>query len=223
MDLPAVSKPKEGESCLCRKCLERETKGRGKMSVGMKVGKLVFGTREKLRKLKGKLMDTKAAPAGALYDLEAKLNDGKPRKLGDYKGKVLLIVNTASECGFTPQYEGLEALHKKYKDRGLVVLGFPANEFGAQEPGTDADIKTFCMKNFGVTFELFAKIVVKGEGIHPVYKFLTTESGHNGPISWNFAKFVVARDGRVAERFGPDTEPGDRALTGVLEKLLGDA
>ncbi|MBI4346204.1 MAG: glutathione peroxidase [Elusimicrobia bacterium] len=165
-------------------------------------------------------MDTKTAAAGKLYDFEVTLNDGKVRKLSDYRGQVLLIVNTASECGFTPQYEGLEALYRKYQDRGLRVLGFPANEFGAQEPGTDSQIKAFCVKNFGVTFDLFAKIVVKGKGIHPLYEFLTTESGHNGPIPWNFAKFVVARDGRVAERFGPDTEPLDAKLTSVIERLL---
>ncbi|MBI5199973.1 MAG: glutathione peroxidase [Elusimicrobia bacterium] len=165
-------------------------------------------------------MDSKAAPAGKIYDFEAKLNDGKARKLGAYKGKVLLIVNTASECGYTPQYEGLEKLHRKYKDRGLAVVGFPANDFGAQEPGSDAQIKSFCLKNFGVTFDLFAKVAVKGAEIHPLFKFLTTESGHNGAIPWNFSKFVVARDGRVAERFGPDTEPMSSEMTGLVEKLL---
>lgn len=186
------------------------------------IGKLVFGTHERFRRLKGKLMDTKTVPAGALYALEAKLNDGTTKRLSDYKGQVLLIVNLASKCGFTPQYAGLEALYKKYKDRGLHVLGFPSNEFGGQEPGSDAAIKEFCSLSFGVSFELFSKITVKGEGAHPVYRFLTTESGHNGAIPWNFSKFVVARDGRVAERFGPDTEPLSAQMTTIVEKLLAE-
>lgn len=190
------------------------------MSVAKKVGKLLFGTQDRLRRIKGKLMDTKTAPSGALYDFEAKLNNGTPKRLGDYRGQVLLIVNTASECGFTPQYEGIEALYRKYKDRGLRVLGFPSNDFGAQEPGTDAQVKDFCSLKFGVSFDLFAKITVKGPQAHPLYRFLTTESGHNGPIPWNFSKFLVARDGRVAERFGPDTEPLDARLTAVVERLL---
>lgn len=192
------------------------------MSVKSKVGKLVFGTQDRFRRIKGKLMDAKTAPAGALYGFEAKLNDGTVKRLDAYKGKVLLIVNTASACGFTPQYEGLEALHQKYKGRGLRVLGFPSNDFGAQEPGTDAQIKGFCSLKFGVTFELFSKIVVKGKDAHPLYRFLTTESGHNGPIPWNFSKFLIGRDGTVAERFGPDTEPSAPKLTAVVERLLSE-
>ncbi len=109
---------------------------------------------------------------------------------------------------------------QKYKDRGLSVLGFPANEFGAQEPGSDEEIASFCRAKYSVTFDLFSKIVVKGEGIHPLYRFLTTESGHNGPIPWNFAKFLVARDGRVAARFGPGDGPLSKKVTGRIEKLL---
>lgn len=192
------------------------------MSVARKVGNLVFGTRERLRKIKGKIMDSKVAPAGAVYSFEAKLNDGKLKKLVDYKGEVLLIVNTASECGYTPQYEGLEALYRKYKARGLRILGFPCNQFGKQEPGADAEIKEFCELRYGVTFDLFSKIDVKGEKAHPLYRFLTSESGHNGAIPWNFAKFVVARDGRIADRFGPDTEPLSKELASLVERLLSE-
>ena len=183
-----------------------------------RVGKIVFGAQEGLRRLRGRLMDAKTAPPGAVYAFEANLNDGTVKKLADYRGQVLLIVNTASACGFTPQYEGLEALHKKYHAQGLRVLGFPSNDFGAQEPGSDADIKTFCSRNFGVSFELFAKVPVKGPAQHPLYKFLTTESGHNGAIAWNFAKFLVDREGRVVERYGPDTELRERNRKGIEER-----
>ena len=193
------------------------------MSIRGKVGKLVFGAQDRLRRMKGRLTDAKTASPGALYEFEATRADGAGKRLGDYRGKVLLIVNTASECGFTPQYEGLEALYQKYKGRGLRVLAFPTNDFGGQEPGTDAQIKTFCSRNFGVTFDLFSKVVVKGNEAHPLYRFLTTESGHNGPIPWNFSKFLVARDGRVAERFGPDTEPLAPRLTAAVEMLLEEA
>lgn len=161
------------------------------------------------------------APAGKIYEFLVKTIDGKDKPLSDYKGKVLLIVNTASLCGFTPQYEGLEALHERYKDKGLRVLGFPANEFGAQEPGSDGEIKEFCRAKFSVAFDLFSKIVVKGPGIHPLYAFLTTESGHNGEIPWNFTKFLVGKDGRVAGRFGPQVDPLSARLTGGIEALLG--
>ena len=184
-----------------------------------RVGKIIFGAQEKLRRMTQD-EPAKAAAPGAVYAFEAKLNDGTVRRLSDYKGQVLLIVNTASRCGFTPQYEGLEALHKKYKDQGLRVLGFPSNDFGAQEPGSDADIKGFCSLNFGVTFDLFSKVAVKGAAQHPLYKFLTTESGHNGAIAWNFAKFLVDREGKVVERFGPDTEPGSARLVQWIEGLL---
>ncbi|MBI4423475.1 MAG: glutathione peroxidase [Elusimicrobia bacterium] len=167
-------------------------------------------------------MDTKTAPAGALYAFEARLNDGTLKRLEDYRGQVLLIVNTASECGFTPQYEGLEYLHRTYHGRGLRVLAFPSNDFGAQEPGTDAQIRAFCFSKFAVGFELFGKIAVKGPEAHPLYKFLATESGHNGPIPWNFSKFLVARDGRVVERFGPDTDPASERLVGRVEKLIAE-
>ena len=159
--------------------------------------------------------------AGKVYDFEMKTIDGKAKKLGDYKGNVLLIVNTASLCGYTPQYDGLEQLNKKYGAQGLRVLAFPANEFGAQEPGSDGEIKEFCRTRFSVSFELFSKITVKGAGIHPLYRYLTTESGFSGDIPWNFSKFLVDREGRVIARYGPNTEPLAKELTSQIESLLG--
>lgn len=155
-----------------------------------------------------------------LYSFEMKTNAGKPRKLSDYKGKVVLVVNTASKCGLTPQYKGLEALYQKYKAKGFVVAAFPANEFGAQEPGTDGEIKTFCELNYKTTFDLYSKIVVKGPGIHPLYAYLTKESPFPGEIGWNFAKFLIAKDGTVAARFDPRTEPSDPQVVKKVEELL---
>jgi glutathione peroxidase len=147
-----------------------------------------------------------------VYDFSAKTIDGKTRKLSDYKGKVLLVVNTASQCGFTPQYKGLETLYKKYKDKGFAVLGFPSNQFGQQEPGPDSDIAEFCEMNFGVTFPMFSKIDVNGAEAHPLYKYLTsTKKGLLGSegIKWNFTKFLVDKEGRVVERYAPTTKPED--------------
>lgn len=166
-------------------------------------------------------MSAPAAPAGTIYSFELKTIDGAPKKLSDYKGQVLLLVNVASKCGLTPQYEGLEKLHKELAAKGLRVLGFPANEFGAQEPGTEAEIKGFCSTKYGVSFDMFSKIVVKGAGIHPLYKYLTQRAGHDGEISWNFEKFLVSRDGRVAARFDPETDPHDKRLLAALGELLG--
>ncbi|HEX9179998.1 MAG TPA: glutathione peroxidase [Burkholderiales bacterium] len=142
-------------------------------------------------------------------------------KLGDYAGKVLLLVNTASECGFTPQYAGLEKLWRDYRDRGLVVIGFPCNQFGAQEPGSATEIAQFCEKNFGVTFPMADKVEVNGAGAHPLWKYLTREApGLLGSqaIKWNFTKFLVDREGRVLERFAPTTKPED--LRKKIEALL---
>lgn len=160
------------------------------------------------------------APAGRIYGFTMRTIEGKDKPLAGYKGKVLLVVNTASECGFTPQYESLQAVHLKYADRGLRVLGFPANEFGAQEPGSDAQILRFCSTRYSVTFDLFSKIVVKGADMHPLYRFLTTESGFPGEIPWNFSKFLVSRDGQVAARFGPQTDPMGKSLIAKIEELL---
>src|SRR5687768_6155408 len=144
---------------------------------------------------------------GSIYQFTMKSIDGKEIPLEDYKGKVLLVVNVASKCGLTPQYAALEKLYKEHKDAGLVVLGFPANEFGSQEPGTDAEIREFCAQNYGVTFPMFSKIVVKGEGIHPLYEMLIASVEPKKEIEWNFTKFLVGRDGKVLARFSTKTKP----------------
>jgi glutathione peroxidase len=149
--------------------------------------------------------------------------DGKEVDLSTYKGKVVLIVNVASQCGLTPQYEGLEALYEKYGKDGLVILGFPANEFGKQEPGTDGEIAEFCSSNYGVKFPMFSKIVVKGAGSHPLYQFLTgqeTNPKFAGDISWNFEKFLVDREGNVVARFAPRTAPDSADLVKSVEAEL---
>jgi glutathione peroxidase len=156
----------------------------------------------------------------SVLEFKVKDIDGKDVNLSDYKGKVILIVNVASKCGLTPQYEGLESLYEKYKDKGLVILGFPANEFGSQEPGTNAEIKQFCTGKYNVTFPMFSKIVVKGEGIHPLYQFLTsdkTNPKYAGEIKWNFNKFLVDRQGNVVARFEPKTTPEE------CEKTIAEA
>ncbi len=155
------------------------------------------------------------------HALTARSLRGQPVSLSDYAGQVVLVVNTASKCGFTPQYEGLEALWKKYRERGLVVLGFPCNQFGQQEPGGAGEIEGFCQVNYGVTFPMFEKVDVNGPAAHPVFKLLTTaRPGLLGPrIMWNFTKFLVGRDGAVLERFAPITPP--RALEPAVEKALG--
>jgi glutathione peroxidase len=156
-----------------------------------------------------------------VYDFSARTIDGKSRKLSDYKGKVLLVVNTASQCGFTPQYKGLEALYEKYKDKGFAVLGFPSNQFGAQEPGPDSEIAEFCEMNYGVTFPMFSKIDVNGADAHPLYKYLTsTKKGLLGSeaIKWNFTKFLVDKKGNVVERYAPTTKPEE--LEKDVEKAL---
>ena len=156
-----------------------------------------------------------------VYDFSAQTLAGKPRKMSEFKGKVLLVVNTASKCGFTPQYAGLEALHRKYSDKGLVVLGFPSNQFGEQEPGPDSEIAEFCEVNYGVSFPMFAKVDVYGDRAHPLFKYLTsTKKGLLGSesIKWNFTKFLVGRDGTVLERYAPTTKPEDIAAD--IEKAL---
>jgi glutathione peroxidase len=144
-----------------------------------------------------------------VYDFSAKSLQGDDVALSQYRGKVLLIVNTASECGFTPQYAGLEALYKKLAPRGFFVLGFPCNQFGAQEPGSDSAIATFCSKNYGVTFPMFAKVEVNGKGAHPLFKHLKQSKGGilSDAIKWNFTKFLVDREGKVAGRYPPQAKP----------------
>jgi glutathione peroxidase len=156
-----------------------------------------------------------------VHDFSAKTIGGKTCKLADYRGKVLLIVNTASQCGFTPQYKGLEAIYQRFKDEGFVVLGFPCNQFGAQEPGSESEIADFCEVNYGVTFPLFAKIDVNGEAAHPLFKHLaTSKKGLLGSeaIKWNFTKFLVGKDGVVIERYAPTTKP--EAIAADIEKAL---
>ena len=153
----------------------------------------------------------------SFYDLTANTLEGTPKDLSEYKGKVLLVVNTASECGFTPQYAGLEKLYERYKDKGVVVLGFPSNDFGGQEPGTAAEIKTFCEKKYRVTFPMFAKVKTKGEGQSPVYKFLV--AGHGEP-KWNFHKYLVGKDGQVRAAFPSAVKPDSRELTSAIEAAL---
>jgi glutathione peroxidase len=145
----------------------------------------------------------------SVHDFTVSTADGMKKNLADYKGKVLLIVNTASKCGHTPQYAGLQKLHEDYADKGFMVLGFPSNQFKNQEPGTDAEIQEFCQANYGVTFPVFAKIDVNGDTAHPLYKFLTRDHGDikANPIDWNFAKFLIGPDGRVRQRYAPNITP----------------
>ncbi|PIC00229.1 glutathione peroxidase [Caulobacter sp. X] len=157
----------------------------------------------------------------SVYDYSAKTLDGQDVSLADYRGQVLLIVNTASKCGFTPQYEGLEALYKTYKDRGFMVLAFPCNQFGAQEPGNAEEIASFCSLTYDVTFPVMSKIDVNGADAHPLYRYLKKEQkGLLGTeaIKWNFTKFLIGKDGEVVERFAPTVKPED--LKVAVEALL---
>ena len=158
-----------------------------------------------------------------LHDFTADTLEGQPRSLADFRGQVVLVVNVASKCGFTPQYTGLEALWKEYGPKGLAVVGFPCNQFGAQEPGSAADIRQFCSLTYPVSFPLFAKVEVNGPNAHPVYDFL--KAGAPGvlgteAVKWNFTKFLVAKDGRVVERYAPTTTPA--ALKADIDKLLAE-
>jgi glutathione peroxidase len=161
----------------------------------------------------------------SLHDIEIKALDGEPARLGDYKGRALLIVNVASKCGLTPQYAGLQELYDTYAGRGLEVLGFPCNQFGAQEPGTSDEIQTFCESSFGVTFPLFEKIDVNGAGRHPLYARLTQVAdakGHDGDIRWNFEKFLVSPEGEIVARFSPIVTPDAPELVEAIEGQLPD-
>ena len=158
-----------------------------------------------------------------LQKYEMPLLDGKQQLLSEYQGKVVLIVNTASKCGFTPQYEGLEILHQKYKDQGLVILGFPCNQFGKQEPGDSSEIGAFCQKNYGVTFPIFEKVDVNGEAAAPIYKDLKSEApGLLGTqkVKWNFTKFLLGRNGEILERYAPTTKP--EHLEEEIQNALAD-
>ncbi len=155
-----------------------------------------------------------------LQDFSARANDGTDVDLASYAGQVVLVVNTASQCGFTPQYQGLQELHTQYADRGLAVLGFPCDQFGDQEPGDDAEIAEFCERSFGVTFPLFSKVEVNGEGAHPLYRWLRSEKGGllGNKVRWNFTKFLLDRQGRVIGRYAPTTKPAK--IAGDIEKAL---
>jgi glutathione peroxidase len=165
---------------------------------------------------------TPKAQGDLVIDHQVQTLEGETIKLDKFRGNVLLIVNTASECGFTPQYEGLEKIYEKYKDRGLVVVGFPSNDFGQQEPGSAQEIATFCKKNYGVTFPMMAKVHAKGPEIAPVYKTLTqdTPEGIKGEVKWNFTKFLVDKDGKIVARFESKVTPESPEVTGAIEKLL---
>ena len=159
----------------------------------------------------------------SIYDFSLKDIDHKQVSLSQYRGKVVMIVNVASRCGFTPQYEGLQKLYLKYKDQGFVILGFPANNFGGQEPGSDEEIKTFCSAKYSVTFPIFSKISVKGDDIHPLYKLLTTKETDpefSGDIKWNFSKFLLDKNGKVIARFEPAVKPESDQVIQAVEKAL---
>jgi glutathione peroxidase len=160
--------------------------------------------------------------ASGIYTFTLNSIDGQPAPLANYKGKVVLVVNVASQCGYTPQYSALEATYEKYKDQGFVILGFPANNFGAQEPGTNEEIKTFCSRKFNVSFPMYSKISVKGADQSPLYAYLTKDTGPGitGEIKWNFTKFLVDRNGKVVERFEPAVTPDSKEVIAAIEKEL---
>ncbi|WP_394825782.1 glutathione peroxidase [Pendulispora albinea] len=159
----------------------------------------------------------------SVHDFTVQTIDGKPKPLGDYRGNVLLIVNVASECGYTPQYEGLEALQEKYRSQGLRVLGFPSNDFGGQEPGTNDAIQQFCTTRFGVTFDMFAKVALKGSEVAPLYDWLQnpeTNPNFGGAVPWNFNKFLIGKNGEVVGRFLHKTDPLAPEVTAAIEEAL---
>ena len=168
------------------------------------------------------IMATSLFAASGIYGFTLNSIDGKPAPLADYKGKVVLIVNVASQCGYTPQYSALEAIYEKYKDQGFVIVGFPANNFGAQEPGTNKEIKTFCSRKYNVTFPLYSKVSVKGDDQTPLYQYLTkqTDPSIAGEIKWNFTKFLVDRNGHVVQRFESAVTPDSKGVVSAVEKQL---
>jgi glutathione peroxidase len=169
------------------------------------------------------LVGAAARPEVFVLDYTMKRLDGSEQNLADYSGEVLLLVNVASKCGLTPQYDGLETLYEKYRERGFAVLGFPANDFAGQEPGSDSEIASFCRSQYGVRFPMFSKITVKGEGQHPLYQQLTAlPEPLGGEVQWNFQKYLVNRRGEVVAKFDPRTKPEDPALVARIEELLAE-
>lgn len=156
----------------------------------------------------------------SIHDFKMKTIDGKEKSLSEYKGKVLLIVNVASRCGYTPQYKDLEEVYREYKDRGFTVLGFPANNFGEQEPGTDQEILTFCTSKYDVTFDMFSKISVRGDDQHPLYTYLTKDSPFPGDVKWNFQKYLVDANGAIVAMYPSKTKPTDPSVKEKIEALL---
>ncbi|HEU0123260.1 MAG TPA: glutathione peroxidase [Bryobacteraceae bacterium] len=169
-------------------------------------------------------MTTAAAfSASSVHDFTLKAIDGSPAPLSMYKGKVVLLVNVASKCGYTPQYTGLQSLYAKYKDKGLVIIGVPANNFGAQEPGTNEEIATFCSRTYNVTFPMMSKVSVKGADTTPLYQYLTDKTANptvGGDVKWNFTKFLVSKDGKPVQRFEPGVKPDSPELAEAIEKAL---
>jgi glutathione peroxidase len=168
------------------------------------------------------LMSASLFAASSIYEFTLPSIDGKPLPLANFKGKVVLVVNVASRCGFTPQYSALESTYEKFKDQGFVILGFPANNFGSQEPGTNQEIKTFCQSKYSVTFPMYAKVSVKGDDQTPLYAYLTKQANPalTGDIKWNFTKFLVDRNGNVVKRFEPDVTPDSPEVIAAIEKAL---
>ncbi len=178
-----------------------------------------------MKKLAGAfcIISALAFAASGVHEFTLDSLKGQPTPLADFKGKIMLIVNVASQCGYTPQYEGLQALYMKYKDQGFVITGFPANNFGGQEPGSNEEIGAFCKSKYGVTFPMFSKISVKGSDMAPLYRFLTDKTANpksGGDIQWNFTKFLVDRNGKVIQRFEPAIEPLSKELEGAVETAL---
>lgn len=181
---------------------------------------LVFGVIVMFATAKPTKESTNMNKATSIYEFTMNDIDGKSIKLDKYKGNVVLIVNVASKCGYTPQYEGLEEVYKRYKDKGFVILGFPANNFLGQEPGTDAEIKQFCSTKYNVSFPMFSKISVKGSDIHPLYQYLTQNANPTGDVKWNFGKFLVGKDGKIIARFDSGVKPESTELTSAIESAL---
>jgi len=192
-----------------------------KLLIGVAVAMIVSAAM--LFLVKANVSTVEKGKGKTVYDFTMKDTGGKDVKLEQFRGKVVMLVNVASKCGYTPQYDGLQKIYEQYKDQGFVILGFPANNFGAQEPGTNEEIVEFCRINYGVKFPIFSKISVKGDDKHPLYKYLTepaTNPDFSGEIKWNFNKFLIGRDGKIIARFESADKPEDAKVTGAIEGAL---